>query len=428
MHGKHLRRRGQWWHYYRNRPKRYADVETRAVITFALRTTSISEAKLKAAEISCKLEQQWEDAKRRGVSLSSQSANIRYAAAVETNLIHGLQPKPTARIDDTELLERLRLMISAPMPSAETKAVLGLVEQPKLSLSDAFDRFWAHIEDEWAKHSHDQRRGKRNVYLKSIRHFEEAVGAIPLYDIRREHAMSFRAWWMKRKKENNLKSYTANREIGCLRRLLNTSYDIDGRDEKNPFDRVKLKEEKIVTRAPVTSEQIRKEILAEGQLDGLHDDFQLLIKLVINTGMRPVEAIGLELGDIFLEADVPHIHVRENSIRVLKTAHSDRKIPLVGVSLEAAKALYAQNGWGKRAGKNMYSTSIINRHFKAKNIFTEEKKSFYSLHHWFSDQLVQLEVIDRIQCQLIGHRFQRPVYGKGCSLEMLQEIVKKFAL
>ena len=92
MHGKHLRPRGQWWHYYRNRPKRYADVEARVVITFALRTTSISEAKLKAAEISCGLEQQWEDAKRRGVSLSSQSANIRYAAAVETNLIHGLQP------------------------------------------------------------------------------------------------------------------------------------------------------------------------------------------------------------------------------------------------------------------------------------------------------------------------------------------------
>ena len=98
------------------------------------------------------------------------------------------------------------------------------------------------------------------------------------------------------------------------------------------------------------------------------------------------------------------------------------------MSLEAAKTLQAQGGWGKRAGKNMYATSIINRHFKAKNIFTEEKKSFYSLRHWFSHQLVQLEVIDRIQCQLIGHRFQRPVYGKGCSLEMLQEIVRKFAL
>lgn len=254
------------------------------------------------------------------------------------------------------------------------------------------------------------------------------MGAIPLYDIRREHAIAFRAWWMKRKKENNLKSYTANREMGCLRRLLNTSYDIDGRDEKNPFDRVKLKEEKIATRAPVTSEQIKNEILAEGQLDGLHEDFQLLIKLVINTGMRPVEAIGLELDDIILDADIPHVHVRENSVRVLKTAHSDRKIPLVGVSLDAAKALHAQCGWGHRAGKNMYATSIINRHFKEHNTFSGEKQSFYSIRHWFSDQLVQMEVIDRIQCQLIGHAFKRPIYGKGGSLEMLRDIVAKFAL
>lgn len=272
MHGKHVRRRGQWWHYYRNRPKRYQDVEARAVITFALRTTSISEAKLRAAEVSYDLERQWEEARQRGMSLSSQSAVHRNAASIETNRAHGFEPKPAQDMSDTDLLERLRHMMSTPIATNEKKALLGLVERPKLSLSDAFDRFWAHIEDEWVKHSHDQRRGKRNVYLKSIRHFEEAVGVIPLYDIRREDAMSFRAWWMNRKKENNLKSYTANREIGCLRRLLNTSYDIDGRDEKKPFDRVKLKEEKIVTRAPVTSEQIRKEILAEGQLNGLHRD------------------------------------------------------------------------------------------------------------------------------------------------------------
>lgn len=240
--------------------------------------------------------------------------------------------------------------------------------------------------------------------------------------------MSFRAWWMKRKKENNLKSYTANREIGCLRRLLSTSYDIDGRDEKNPFERVKLKEEKTVTRAPVTNEQIRKGILAPGKLDGLHEDFQLLIKLIINTGMRPVEAIGLAPEDICLDCSVPYVHVRENDIRVLKTAHSDRKIPLVGISLDAAISLKNRGGWGKRAGKNMYATSIINRHLKAMNAFGKRGQSFYSLRHWFSDQLVNLEVIDRIQCQLIGHRFQRPTYGNGASLEMLRDIVKKFAL
>mgnify|MGYP000595584837 CR=1 FL=1 len=428
MHGKHLRRRGQWWHYYRNRPKRYENVEFRPIITFALRTTSTSEAKLKAAEISCELERQWEDAKRRRVSLSSQIATESYEVAMQTNHALGFIPTPTYQINDTDLIERFRAMLSTPISLGEKKAVLGLVERPKLSLISAFDRFWSHIEDEWVNHSHDQRRCKRNIYLKAIRHFEEAVGPIAIYDIQRENAIAFRSWWMKRKKENNLKSYTANREIGCLRRLLSTSFEIDGRDEKNPFERVKLKEEKTITRSPVTSFQIKERILAPGKLDGLHSDFQILVRLVINTGMRPVEAIGLKNSEIVLDANVPHVHVRQNSVRVLKTAHSERKIPLVGVSYEAAKLLQSQGGWGKRIGKNMYATSIINRHFKENKTLEGDRQSFYSLRHWFSDQLVQMEVIDRIQCQLMGHRFQRPIYGDGAPLNMLRDIIAKFAL
>jgi len=59
MHGRHIRKRGHRWHYFRHRPKRYEDIETRAIITFSLRTTCVSEAKLKAAQISMDLEKQW---------------------------------------------------------------------------------------------------------------------------------------------------------------------------------------------------------------------------------------------------------------------------------------------------------------------------------------------------------------------------------
>ena len=116
MHGKHLRRRGQWRHYYRNRPKRYADIEPRPVFTFALDTTSISEAKLKAAEISVELETQWADALRRGHSLSSQNANERYAAALATTRHHGLPFQTPHDMNDDVLLERLRLILKTPLP------------------------------------------------------------------------------------------------------------------------------------------------------------------------------------------------------------------------------------------------------------------------------------------------------------------------
>jgi len=82
MHGRHIKKRGQKWHYYRNRPKQYQDIEPRSVITFSLRTNNVSEAKLKAAQISQDLEKQWESAKMRGVSLKSESATKQYSGAI----------------------------------------------------------------------------------------------------------------------------------------------------------------------------------------------------------------------------------------------------------------------------------------------------------------------------------------------------------
>ncbi|MEL6688433.1 MAG: DUF6538 domain-containing protein, partial [Pseudomonadota bacterium] len=81
MHGRHLKKRGQRWHYYRNRPKRFADIEPRAVITFSLRTDCLSDAKLKAAQISKDLDEQWREAQLRGKILANRASTERFATA-----------------------------------------------------------------------------------------------------------------------------------------------------------------------------------------------------------------------------------------------------------------------------------------------------------------------------------------------------------
>ena len=150
--------------------------------------------------------------------------------------------------------------------------------------------------------------------------------------------------------------------------------------------------------------------------------------LLINTGLRPGEALGLELTDFRLDDNIPHVHVRRNKTRTLKTAHSERMIPLLGVSLEAARSIVAQDGWGKWLGKNMYATSQINKFFREEKLVTDPNKSLYSLRHWFQDQLTKHDVIDRAQAQLMGHKFQRPKYGLGKDLEELSAIIEKFAI
>ncbi len=67
MWGLHLKKRGDWWHYYRAIPVKFRDIEEKSLISFTLNTRDFSEAKLKAAQISIDLENEWQKAKERGL-------------------------------------------------------------------------------------------------------------------------------------------------------------------------------------------------------------------------------------------------------------------------------------------------------------------------------------------------------------------------
>ncbi len=236
MWGLHLKKRGDWWHYYRATPVEFRDIKEKRIISFSLKTRDFSEAKLRAAQISIDLESEWRKAKERGISLSSQNLAERYKASSVIQKANGLDPKSAVSFSDEELLKRLRILILGEHPVNEQKAILGLVDQPKLSLGDAFDRFWEYIKDEWMRLSHDQQRTKQNIYLKSIRNFEKVVGKIPLYEIERKHALKFRSWWLERVNKEGLKPYTGNREMNSLRRLITVNYDIDSMSGNVPED------------------------------------------------------------------------------------------------------------------------------------------------------------------------------------------------
>lgn len=155
MRGLHLRKRGSWWHYFRHRPVKYRDIEPKAIITFGLGTTCFSEAKLKAAQVSCDLDSKWSQALKQGISLSSASASEQYCAALEVNQANGFALTQTEALSDHELLNRLRYLVMGDLNHPEQKAMLGFVKKPQMSVMEAFDRFWEHIADEWSGHSHD---------------------------------------------------------------------------------------------------------------------------------------------------------------------------------------------------------------------------------------------------------------------------------
>ena len=74
----------------------------------------------------------------------------------------------------------------------------------------------------------------------------------------------------------------------------------------------------------------------------IDDEKRWLIALISDTGMRLAEAVGLQIGDIKLDGEVPFLRVQKHPWRSLKTLGSERDIPLVGASLWAAQRVVDQ--------------------------------------------------------------------------------------
>ena len=102
----------------------FCDLDHRRLISFSLKTSNFSEAKLKAAQISLGLEQEWAAALVRGECLTSQGMTERYRAATEAQTSCGFSPKPAEAFSDEEMLDRLRELVLRNRPRAVQRSVL----------------------------------------------------------------------------------------------------------------------------------------------------------------------------------------------------------------------------------------------------------------------------------------------------------------
>ena len=56
------------------------------------------------------------------------------------------------------------------------------------------------------------------------------------------------------------------------------------------------------------------------------------------------------------------------------------------------------------------------------------KHTAYSLRHSFEDRMAEAAIDDRIRAELMGHKYARPDYGRGGSLETRQKAIERIAL
>lgn len=421
----YLRKRGKRFHFRKRLPENFKKLFTKDVIQVPLNTDSEAVALQRASNFNLVLQ----DFLRGLVDSDGNDTDKKFREVVIKAKMCGFQYMPKHDlVEQSPLPEFINRLNSADILEDKQmkEAVLGSVKAPAIRLSKAREEFFKFEQGNLKGLSENQIRKWRNPRKKAVRNFIRVVGDKSITEIIRKDILDFRAWWIDRIEKENLAANTANKEFGFVKKIMNTAIDNHSLDVPidSIFKGISLKKVEKTTRHPFSNKFIQ-DILLKTEPSGLNEEAQLLIFAMTDTGARIGELTGLEEDDIILDAKIPHIKIRPNQTRVLKTLQSERDLPLVGASLYAFKTL---GGPFKRYfGKPDLISSTINKYYRGNNLFPSEHHSLYSLRHSFEDRLTAVEPPDKVQAALMGHKYIRPRYGAGPSLEQKRFWLDKIA-
>ncbi|WP_190305775.1 tyrosine-type recombinase/integrase [Roseicitreum antarcticum] len=412
-------------HLRRRVPKRYEDVEPRAYVWMSMHTDLEDVARRKAPAIWDSMLEAWE-AKMHG---DTGDAEAQFEAARNLAGIRGFRYLPAAavaKLPREEFLDRLSRVArkDGSIDMREANALLGGVPPPQLTLSRCLALFWDLARDRIDQKSEDQKRRWRNPRIKAINNLIDVVGDIPLSDLTGDHMLDFRSWWMDKIAAEGLTKNSANKDLIHIANVLRTVNKMKRLGLDLPLSDLSFKEGDKKTRPAFSIDWIQNKLLAPGALDGLNTEARAILLGMVNTGYRPSEGQGLLRDQIRLDHAVPHISI-EPVGRQLKSQYSKRKIPLLGVSLEAFKQF--PDGF-PRYRDSAGLSNTVNKYLRTNGLLESDGHSMYSLRHSFEDRMLRAGVDERIRRDVFGHALNRERYGGGADLEMVRDLLKPLAL
>jgi len=230
--------------------------------------------------------------------------------------------------------------------------------------------------------------------------------------------------------EKGLVSSSIKRIFSSIKSILNFSIKEKGLSITNPFLGIYIPDKgDTLKRQPISMKNIKK---IQNKCIEINDDLRLIIALISDTGMRLSEAVGIRRQEIFLDCDIPHLLIKENSKRTLKTKQSERLVPLVGKSLWAIKQIlessnseYVFERYNKTKTTNTNSASaVLNKWIKS---VAGEQIVVHSFRHSMRDRLRSVEcpkdIIDQIGGWSKGTVGEN--YGNGYPLRVLHKWMLK---
>ena len=218
---------------------------------------------------------------------------------------------------------------------------------------------------------------------------------------------------------------TVKRVFSTIRSIINICITELGLDCSNAFSKTFMPSvSNSEGRQPIPQKNIER---IKAECHKLDDDMRWLVALLCDSGLRLGEATGLAKDDLVLDHSIPQIRVKPHPWRSLKTVGSEREVPLIGISLWAAKRI-KNNG----SPFNFAFPRYTNDHFSNANSasaalnkwlkpFVPENCVIHSFRHSFRDRLRNVEcpfdIIDRLGGWITSGVGQ--TYGKGYDLNVL---------
>jgi len=423
-----LKRKG-FWYLNRRVPKAHRGLEARVVVqkSTGIRIADDPQgvaARVAIAQLDAQLLAHW----RRQAAGESSDPKQRYDAAIETardlDLAYVTVDR-VAALPARELVDRVsRLGDPIRQDDRVIEAVYGTVPPPVLKLSQLREEYEAVVATSLRQKSERQLKRWRDVRDRAVEVFTTVLkNDKAIAGITREDVLAFRNHLQARILKGEIEIDTANKNLGRVATMVRTIDEAKQLRLQPVFDKIMIRGGRDRQRISYRAAFVQSHFLADGMFDAVNEEERRIIFLIIETGLRPAEACNLRRETIVLDHPVPHVRIRPDG-RELKTEHSARDIPLVGVALMAMKL--QPDGFPRYRERADELSAAANKVLAARRL-RPNGESLYSLRHCFKDRLRQARVEDELKDFLMGHKTEQPEYGFGYSLEVKAEVLKGIA-
>lgn len=244
----------------------------------------------------------------------------------------------------------------------------GTAEPPAMTMRQALEQFETDSSDMWLNLSYRERQKKWNKYKEAVTDFEKTMDAanLDILKLTKKEVYAYRAKLLERVSAKTIKVDTVRKKLMWLRVIVRHAYELEGIKE-SPFENLRPikgigdeEKRRVITEPETVAIRKRYEEVES------NDELIAIMAVIENTGAHAKEIVMLTADDIRLDDPIPHICLQPNEHRsLLKTDARIRKVPVLGIALDALKRFPAGFPRYRRDNGGDNLSAAANKHIKA---------------------------------------------------------------